>query len=118
MVRNHHEWFDGDGRGYPDGLRGDAINQGARIIRVADAIEAMTHDRPYRKALPLDRVIDELKKFSGSAFDPEVARCAVALIEEGGEEFVEALPKNEFSQAELDFNALLPEGDPVGGIPL
>ncbi len=95
MVRNHHEWFDGDGRGYPDGLKGDAINTGARIIRIADAIEAMTHDRPYRKARPLDRVIDELKKLSGSAFDPDVARCAVDLIEEGGEEFVEAQSRND-----------------------
>lgn len=118
MVRDHHEWFDGDARGYPEGLKGDAINQGARIIRVADVIEAMTHDRPYRGAYPLDRVIEDLKKFSGSAFDPEVARCAVALMEEGGEEFVEALSRNDFFTAELDFNALPPVVDSVGGVPL
>lgn len=118
MVRDHHEWFDGDGRGYPGGLKGDAINPGARIIRVADVIEAMTHDRPYRKAHPLDRVIDTLKKFSGSAFDPDVARCAVDLIEEGEEEFVDALSRTDFFQAELDFDTSLPDVDPVGGIPL
>jgi HD superfamily phosphohydrolase YqeK len=69
-VRHHHENFDGSG--YPDGLTGDQIPTGARIIMVADTIDAMTTDRPYRKALPFDRVLQELEKYSGRQFDPAV----------------------------------------------
>jgi putative nucleotidyltransferase with HDIG domain len=60
IIRHHHEFF--DGRGYPDGLAGNEISIEARIVAVADAIEAMTSDRPYRKALKLDQVIAELNK--------------------------------------------------------
>jgi HD-GYP domain-containing protein (c-di-GMP phosphodiesterase class II) len=69
-VRHHHENFDGSG--YPDGLAGEQIPLGARIIMVADTVDAMTTDRPYRKALPFERVFVELEKYSGKQFDPVV----------------------------------------------
>jgi len=70
VIRHHHENYDGSG--YPDGLAGDAIPMGARIIMVADTVDAMTTDRPYRKALTLQRALDELRKFAGQQFDPKL----------------------------------------------
>ncbi len=70
MVRNHHERFDGSG--YPDGLAGKAIPLEVRIISVADAFDAMTSMRPYRKSLTREDALKELKKFKGKQFDPEV----------------------------------------------
>jgi hypothetical protein len=67
-VRHHHENY--DGTGYPMGLAGDAIPIGARIIMIADTMDAMTTDRPYRRALSFDRVIEELRKLAGRQFDP------------------------------------------------
>lgn len=69
-VKQHHEKF--DGRGYPLGLKGEDIDITARIIAVADSFDAMTTDRPYRKGLSLDTAFDELRKYAGSQFDPEV----------------------------------------------
>ena len=74
-VKHHHENYDGSG--YPDGLAGDAIPIGARIIMIADTLDAMTTDRPYRKALPLERVLDEVGSFSGKQFDPRLARLLI-----------------------------------------
>ena len=74
-IRHHHERF--DGMGYPDRLKGEAIPMEARLILAADTIDAMTSNRPYRRALSTDRAIDELKKFSGNQFDPEVVRLIV-----------------------------------------
>ncbi len=75
MVRHHHERY--DGKGYPDGLSGDAQNQDRlpfnwSIISLADAYDAMSSDRPYRKALPPDQVLQEIKRNTGSQFDPVV----------------------------------------------
>ena len=69
-VRQHHEKF--NGRGYPDGLKEHEIDITARIIAVADSYDAMTTDRPYRKGLTIDEAFEELRKFSGSQFDPAV----------------------------------------------
>jgi putative nucleotidyltransferase with HDIG domain len=69
-IRNHHENF--DGTGYPDGLVGESISIGARIIMVADTLDAMTTDRPYRKAMPLQRALEELTKHAGHQFDPRL----------------------------------------------
>jgi putative nucleotidyltransferase with HDIG domain len=69
-IRNHHENY--DGTGYPDGLIGEGIPIGARIIMIADTIDAMTTDRPYRKALSLQRALEELAKHSGRQFDPRL----------------------------------------------
>src|SRR2546421_1973405 len=69
-IRNHHENY--DGTGYPDGLTGEAIPIGARIIMVADTIDAMTTDRPYRKALSLQKALEEMFKHAGRQFDPKL----------------------------------------------
>src|SRR5581483_8442682 len=70
IVRYHHERF--DGAGYPEGLRGDAIPIGARIFSVADAFDAMTADRHYRRALSLDEAMAELRRNAGTQFVPAV----------------------------------------------
>ncbi len=69
-VRSHHENF--DGTGYPDGLRGEAIPIEARILAVADAFDAMSTDRPYRSSLPEEEALLELRRGSGTQFDPRV----------------------------------------------
>ena len=71
-VRAHHESY--DGAGYPDGLAGSEIPIGARIIMVADTADAMMTDRPYRRALSFEHVVEELEKYSSAQFDPEVVR--------------------------------------------
>ncbi len=75
-VRGHHERV--DGKGYPDGLKGDEIPLAARIIKVCDAIDAMLSDRSYRKALSLEQVREQLVIYSGIQFDPEVVKAASA----------------------------------------
>ena len=87
-VRHHHEWYDGSDRGYPDRLRGDQIPLPSRIILVADTVEAMTSDRPYRKALSLEAVVSEVHKFSGTQFDPKIAESFLRVIEREGESFI------------------------------
>lgn len=77
-VRHHHERW--DGKGYPNGLSGHEIPLASRVILVADTIDAMTTDRPYRKRLPLEVVIAELKKCAGSQFDPEVVEHVVGSV--------------------------------------
>ena len=77
IVRSHHERF--DGRGVPDGLRGEAIPLEARIAAAADAFDAMTSDRPYRASeMTLDMAVDEIRRCSGSQFDPAVVDALVA----------------------------------------
>ena len=76
VVRSHHERW--DGTGYPDRLAGTAIPAGARIFAVADTLDAMTHDRPYRKRLRWDDALAEIEQQSGSKFDPSVVDALVA----------------------------------------
>ena len=78
LVRSSHERW--DGRGYPDGLAGEAIPLGARVIAACDAFHAMTSDRPYRSALPREDAIDELHRCAGSQFDPAVVGALVAAL--------------------------------------
>jgi putative two-component system response regulator len=78
VVRHHHERW--DGRGYPDGLAGELIPVAARVVAVADAIEAMTARRPYRRPLPPDQVVAELETGRGRQWDPEVVDVALDLI--------------------------------------
>jgi len=80
IVRHHHERF--DGLGYPDGLAKEAIPFEARIVAVVDAFEAMTSNRPYRRAMSIAEAIAELKRCAGTQFDPEVVKVAVAVIGE------------------------------------
>jgi HD-GYP domain-containing protein (c-di-GMP phosphodiesterase class II) len=77
-VRHHHERW--DGQGYPFGLANKSIPLGARIILIADTIDAMTTDRPYRKRLPIDVVITELQKCKGTQFDPELIDVVIASV--------------------------------------
>jgi putative nucleotidyltransferase with HDIG domain len=72
-VRHHHERW--DGHGYPDGLKGEQIPLGARILTVADSFQAMIEDRPYRGALPIETALSEINRFSGTQFDPAVVRA-------------------------------------------
>ncbi len=81
LIYYHHEFYDGSG--YPDGKSGKEIPLGARILQVADAFDAMTSDRPYRKALSCEAAMSELKKFSGIQFDPEITRVFIKEIENG-----------------------------------
>lgn len=85
MVRQHHERF--DGKGYPDGLKGEKICLAARIMAVADSFEAMTSDRTYRKRMSLEDAIEELKKYKGTQFDPDVVEVFIKILEEGPEIF-------------------------------
>ena len=77
----HHERY--DGTGYPDGLIGKDIPLVARIIAVADAFDAMSSTRSYRKKLPLDYIAQEIETYAGTQFDPEVANAFLSLYEEG-----------------------------------
>jgi putative nucleotidyltransferase with HDIG domain len=77
IVRAHHERP--DGLGYPFGLRSEDVPLGARILNVADAFDAMTSDRPYRRALPVDAALHELERGAGTQFDAEVVRCLLDL---------------------------------------
>jgi HD-GYP domain-containing protein (c-di-GMP phosphodiesterase class II) len=81
IVRASHESFDGSG--YPDGLAGYAIPIEARICAACDAFSAMTTDRAYRSAMPFDEAIAELRRCSGTQFDPEVVVTLVEVLEEG-----------------------------------
>jgi diguanylate cyclase (GGDEF)-like protein/putative nucleotidyltransferase with HDIG domain len=85
-VRGHHERW--DGAGYPDGLREEDIPLEARILAVADAVEAMASDRPYAPGRSLAEVIGELRRCAGGQFDPQVIDVFIQLAEAGGEAFV------------------------------
>jgi len=79
-VRSHHERF--DGRGYPDGLAGEAIPLFGRIIAVADAYDAMTSDRPYRKGMQVEKALSILEEGSGTQWDPQFAGIFIRWVRE------------------------------------
>jgi putative nucleotidyltransferase with HDIG domain len=79
VVRSCHERW--DGTGYPDGLAGEEIPLVARIVGCADAFDAMASDRPYRAALPLPAIVEELRRCAGTQFDPQVVEHVLALVE-------------------------------------
>jgi putative nucleotidyltransferase with HDIG domain len=83
-IQHHHEWW--DGTGYPDGLAGQDIPYPARIISVTDAFDAMSCDRPYRRALRREVVLGELRRFAGVQFDPSLAKEFAALVESNAED--------------------------------
>jgi HD-GYP domain-containing protein (c-di-GMP phosphodiesterase class II) len=78
LVRSSHERF--DGTGYPDGKAGDDIPLGARIVAVCDAYDAMRSDRAYRSAMSGEAAIEELRRASGSQFDPAVVEAFIAAV--------------------------------------
>jgi putative nucleotidyltransferase with HDIG domain len=88
IIRHHHEFY--NGTGYPDGLKGEAIPVLTRIVSTSESFDAMVTDRPYRKALPLKEIVDELKRYAGVQFDPYLVQLLLEIIEEKGEEI---LPK-------------------------
>jgi HD-GYP domain-containing protein (c-di-GMP phosphodiesterase class II) len=81
MVLHHHERIDGSG--YPNGLRGDEINLGCRIIAVADVLEATSSHRPYRQARGTDAAVHVIQEGAGTLFDPEVVAVCRKLVAEG-----------------------------------
>ncbi len=82
LVYHHQEHYDGGG--YPEGLKGEEIPLGSRIIAVADAFEAMTSDRPYRMARASEAALEELKALAGKQFDPDVVDAFLRLVERDG----------------------------------
>ncbi len=81
IVRHHHERW--DGTGYPDGLRAERIPLASRIIAVADTIDAITSDRPYRRGSPLDLALGEVRRWSGKQFDPAVVKALDRAVAAG-----------------------------------
>lgn len=79
IVRYHHERI--DGTGYPEGLTGDRIPLGARIVAVAEAFQCMVRSTRYRRAVPVEDALDELRRNSGTQFDPNVVDALILLIE-------------------------------------
>jgi ribonuclease P protein subunit RPR2 len=77
VVHHHHERWDGGG--YPDGLRGDEIPLWARIFSVIDALDAMTAERPYRAARSYEVALEEIRRHSGTQFDPAVVEALEGL---------------------------------------
>jgi response regulator RpfG family c-di-GMP phosphodiesterase len=82
IVRHHHEHF--NGAGYPDGLRGDQIPLGARIVSVVDAVDVMRAGRPYQPARSYDWILDELRRQSGYQFDPQLVDALIAVLPSAG----------------------------------
>ncbi|MGE5556894.1 MAG: HD-GYP domain-containing protein [Caulobacteraceae bacterium] len=78
LILHHHENWDGSG--YPDGLKGDQIPILCRMVSIIDAYDAMTSDRPYRKAMTREEAISELKRCSGSQFDPDLVKEFLRII--------------------------------------
>lgn len=78
VVAQHHEWF--DGRGYPLGLAGEAIDLGARILAVADVFDALTSERPYRPGLAVDAAVSFIRERAGTQFDPAVVEAFLSVV--------------------------------------
>jgi putative nucleotidyltransferase with HDIG domain len=85
LVKHHHERW--DGKGYPHGLKGEAIPLGARILALADSLDTMFSDRPYRQTLSFDQVVQEVRRCSGTQFDPQLVKAFLALADEKGPDY-------------------------------
>lgn len=80
VIQSHHEWY--NGKGYPDGKRDSEIPVHAQIIALADAVDSMTSNRPYRMALTVDKAVEEIIRFRGTQFSPELTDAFVRMIQE------------------------------------
>jgi putative nucleotidyltransferase with HDIG domain len=89
IVLAHQEFF--DGTGYPRGLKGEEIPLGARIFAIADSMDAMLSDRPYRKALPMSYAREEIQRCAGTQFDPRVAEVFLSIPDQHWTELRETL---------------------------
>ena len=76
-IRHHHEWYDGSG--YPDGLQEDNIPLEARILAIADAFAAMTSERSYSDTLTHEEALEEIERYSGKQFDPQLAQNFISI---------------------------------------
>jgi HD-GYP domain-containing protein (c-di-GMP phosphodiesterase class II) len=85
MVLQHHERLDGSG--YPRGLKGEDVMAEARILAVADVVEAMSSHRPYRAALGIEAALAEIREYAGVKYDADVVAACVQLVEEQGFQF-------------------------------
>ncbi len=92
-VRNHHEKWDGSG--YPDGLSGDAIPLGARIVAIVDVWDALSSERPYKPAYPQAKVRELLEKGRGTQFDPQLADLFLRVLDEEGDEMLALVEASE-----------------------
>jgi putative nucleotidyltransferase with HDIG domain len=101
MIRHHHEYY--NGQGYPDGLKANDIPIESRILAVADAIDAMAHDRPYRKGLPVDAIVSELNHHRNTQFDPLIVDAAAVLLTGSSRQSTALIPSKGIS----DLNATL-----------
>ena len=109
MVLQHHERMDGSG--YPRGLRGDEILPEARILGVADVVEAMNAHRPYRPALGMRAALEEIRRYRGQKFDPEAVDACLAVVAQGTVPWVGLLrdkpaPRPAFLEEEEDLSNL------------
>ncbi len=89
IIIQHHERY--DGRGYPNNLKGSEISLKSRILSVVDTFDAMITDRPYRNALTMEKVCDELKTHSGTQFDPYVVQMFMEMLKSKGDEFLASM---------------------------
>jgi len=80
IIKYHHERY--DGKGYPEGIDGENIPMEAAILSIADVYDAMTSDRPYRKALPVEKALTEIEKNAGTQFHPEIACTFINIVKE------------------------------------
>lgn len=102
-IRSHHERI--DGRGYPDGLAGDDIPLMARILAISDAFDAMVADRPYRKGLPVEEALQEIRRGSGTQFDPILAEHFIRIVQRLPREEletiigIESMPQKQLQEA-------------------
>ena len=94
-ANGHHERY--DGKGYPDGIKGEEIPELARIISVADAYDAMTSKRSYRDPIPQEVVREEIVKGTGTQFDPEYAKLMIQLIDMDKDYKMRECEESEFS---------------------
>lgn len=107
VTRHHHERY--DGLGYPDGLKGEDIPYNARIVGIADAFDAMSSDRVYRKALPREIIRKELIKGRGTQFDPNMLDVFLRLYDEGGLEYEEEVLSDKMNDIIADVDAFSAE---------
>jgi HD-GYP domain-containing protein (c-di-GMP phosphodiesterase class II) len=106
FVRHHHERY--DGRGYPDGLKGEEIPLEARILALADAVEAMASDRPYRPGSTVAAILKEIQHEAGAQFDPRVVDAFVTVVTTQGDSTIVNSARN-VELPELKSNAALRE---------